>query len=57
MLETCPKQLKQSLLPSQSMLFPQILLISKELASKGVKLFAQMVPSDKAENFMSLLER
>ena len=29
----------------------------KELASKGVKLFAQMVPSDKAENFMSLLER
>ncbi|MGJ0672528.1 PTS system mannose/fructose/N-acetylgalactosamine-transporter subunit IIB [Enterococcus gallinarum] len=29
----------------------------KELTSKGVKLFAQMVPSDKAENFMSLLER
>jgi mannose/fructose/N-acetylgalactosamine-specific phosphotransferase system component IIB len=36
---------------------PEDIATFKELADKGVKLIAQMVPSDKAENFISLLER
>ena len=47
MLGTCLKQTKHD----------QDIDVFKELNAKGVHLIAQMVPSDKAEDFMSLITK